>query len=213
MTSRPAYDEITLALGSWSVRCRPSLRAATHFVRLDGFADLPQRITEFHLGTVRELITVTATDRQEASAFLDQIGRTPLQAVADAVTVPLLVLVVGGFQPAPDDDDAKSDDLKTSPKPMPWPKVYRELYRTATGWLGWTPADTWNATPAKISNAFAGLHEKLKAIHGAPEKDADQKPDAYSNERLRQIEEQGFDPAFDRNGLRALKAKIAGGKR
>lgn len=206
MTSRPAYDEITLALGSWPVRLRPSLRAATHFVRLDGFADLPRRITEFNLGTIRDLITVTATDRQEASAFLDQIGRTPLQAVADAVTVPLTALVVG-FIPA-SDDDAKPADPKA--KPMPWPEFYRELFRTATGHLGWTPEAAWHATPTEINEAAAGLYEKLRRIHGAPEKDAaDQKPDAYSKEQLRKVEELGHDPAFDREGLRALKAKLA----
>ncbi len=206
MTSRPAYDEIMLALGdSWPVRCRPSLRAATHFVRLDGFADLPRRITEFNLGTIRDLITVTATDRQEASAFLDQIGRMPLQAVADAVVVPLLALVAG-FIPA-SDDDARPADPKAAP--MPWSKVYRELFRVATGGLGWTPEAAWNATPTEINEAVAGLYDKLRAIHGAPEKDADQKPDAYSNERLRQIDELGRDPAFDRDGLRALKGKLA----
>lgn len=184
-----------------------SLRAAFHFVRLDGFADLPRRITEFNLGTIRDLITVTATDRQEAAAFIDQIGHTPLQAVSDAVTVPMLALVAG-FIPAAD-DDAKPGDQKTAPKPMPWPKVYRELFRTATGWLGWTPEAAWNATPTEINEAVAGLYDKLKAIHGAPDKDADQKPDAYSADQLRKVEEQGFDPAFDRDGLRALKANLA----
>lgn len=211
MTSRPAYDEITLALGKGiSVRCRPSLRAASHFAREDGFAYLPQHLAEFHLGTVRELITVAATDRQEATAFLDQIGRTPLKIVADAIAAPLLALVAG-FAPATD-DDAKADHTG---KPMPWPKVYRELYRKATGWLGWTPEAAWNATPTEILDAFAGHFEKLKAIHGTSDKNADRnkQPDTYSADQLRQIEEQGFDPAFDREGLRALKAKIAGGKR
>lgn len=210
MTMRPAYDEITLALGSWSVRLRPSLRAASHFAREDGFAYLPQRIAEFHLGTIRDLITVTATDRQEAIAFLDQIGRTPLKIVADAIAAPMLGLVAG-FVPA-SDDDAKPTDPNITP--MPWPKVYREFYRKATGWLGWTPEAAWNATLTEILDAFAGHFEKLKAIYGTSDKNADEmQPDTYSADQLRQIEEQGFDPAFDREGLRALKAKIAGGKR
>lgn len=202
MTLRPAYNEVTLALeNSSNVRLRPSLRAASHFVRLDGFTDLPRRITEFNLGTIRDLITVTATDRQEASAFLDQIDRKPLEVARDAVTVPLAALVAG-FVPAPS-DDAKSADQK--PAPMPWPEMYRELFRKATGWLGWTPEQAWNATPTEINEAVSGLYDKLKAIHGAPEKDADS--NAYTADQLRHIEEQGFDPAFDREGLQALKAK------
>ncbi len=203
MTSRPAYDEITLALGSGSVRLRPSLRAASFFVGNDGFADLPRRIMELHLGTIRDLITVTAIDRKEASAFLDQIGRTPLQTVADAVTLPLLVLVTSGFQPAPDDDDRKP--VRTR-KPMPWPKVYRELFRTATGLLGWTPDSAWSATPTEINEAFIGY----VAAHSPADKDPDREPDP--EQAARNIVE-GLDPEFDRAGLRALKAKITGGKR
>ncbi|MEP9373524.1 hypothetical protein [Mesorhizobium sp. KR1-2] len=206
MTLRPAYDEITLALGSWSVRLRPSLRAASHFAREDGFANLAQRLAEFHLGTIRELITVAAIDRQQATAFLDQIGRTPLKIVAETVG-PQIAALVTGFAPAPD-DDAKADH---SGKPMPWPKVYRELYRKATGWLGWTPEAAWNATPTEIMEAVAGLFEKLKALHGTSDKEAnDKQPDP--EQAARNIAE-GLDPEFDRAGLRALKAKIAGGKR
>lgn len=209
MTLRPAYDEITLALDIGTVRLRPSLRAASHFAREDGFSYLPQRIAEFNLGTIRDLITVAAIDRQEAAAFLDQIDRTPLQIVADAIAAPIVALIAG-FIPAPN-DDAKADQTG---KPMPWPEVYRELYRKATGWLGWTPEAAWNATPTEILDAFAGHFEKLKAIYGTSDKNADEmQPDTYSADQLRQIEEQGFDPAFDREGLRALKAKIAGGKR
>lgn len=210
MTSRPAYDEITLALGSCStVRLRPSLRAATHFVGNDGFADLPRRIMELHLGTIRDLITVTATDRKEASAFLGSIERTPLRIVASTIAAPLLALVTG-FIPAPDDDDRKPAGTG---KPMPWPKFYQELFRIATGWLGWTPAAAWNATPAEINEAFAGHIAKLKAIHGSADKDeADKHPNAYSADQLREVEELGRDPAFDREGLRALKARLRSGR-
>lgn len=177
MTLRPAYDEITLALGAHPVRLRPSLRAASHFVRLDGFTDLPRRIADFHLGTIRDLITVAATDRQEASAFLDQIDTTPLKIVADAVTAPMLALVAG-FVPASDKEDAKP--AKTG-NPMPWPAVYKELYRKATGWLGWTPEQAWNATPTEINEAFAGHIEQLKAIHGSSD---DNQPKHYPRQEV-----------------------------
>lgn len=211
MTSRPAYDEITLALGSCSVRLRPSLRAATHFAHLDGFDDLPWRITEFNLGTIRDLITATATDRQEAAAFLDQIGRTPLQAVADAVISALHVLVIG-FVPASDDDGRQAGH--TVP-PTPWSDLYRDLFRVATGWLGWTPEAAWNATPTEINEAFNGWLERIEAT---TPKMADEKSKPASRKHrdpeqaARNIAE-GLDPDFDRAGLQALKASIAGRKR
>lgn len=203
MTSRPAYDDITLALGTDTLRLRPSLRAASHFVRLDGFTDLPKRIAEFHLGTIREVITVATIDRQQTTDFLDRIDRTPMRIVSDAIAGPILALCTA-FIPA-SDDNAKPDP---NAKPMPWPDLYRELFRKATGWLGWTPEAAWSATPTEINEAFAGHIAMLEAIHGAPERDAAKQPDTYTADRLRKIEEQGFDPAFDRDGLRALKTKL-----
>lgn len=203
MTSRLANDEITLALGGNTVRLRPSLRAATRLERLhDGFAGLLRNVAEFHLGTVRTVIMTAATDRQDATSFLAQIDSTPLKDVADAITAPLLALCAA-FIPA-SDEDAKP---QSSAKPMPWPAFYRELYRAATGWLQWTPEAAWNATPTEINEAFAGHIAMLKAIHGNPD-EADSKPNAYSADQLQQIDDQGFDPAFDRAGLSALKAKI-----
>ncbi|WP_265519497.1 hypothetical protein [Nitratireductor luteus] len=206
MTLQSANDEITLALGVSTVRLRPSLRAASYLERLhDGFAGLFRRVADFHLGTVRAIIMTAATDRHEASAFLARLDATPLKIVADTIAAPILTLVAS-FIPAPD-DTAKTDPTA---KPMPWPEVYRELYRTATGWLGWTPETAWNATPTEINEAFAGHMAKLKAIHGSPEGDGEDKQSApYTPEQLRQIDAQASDPAFDRGGLRALKAKIA----
>jgi hypothetical protein len=91
---------------------------------------------------------------------------------------------------------------------MPWPEVYRELYRTATGWLHWTPTEAWAATPTEINEAFAGHIAMLKAIHGS----ADDKPAKQTDpdQAARNVAD-GLDPEFDRAGLRALKAKIAGG--
>jgi hypothetical protein len=210
MTLRPAYDEITLALGlGISVRLRPSLRAAA---RLAAPPDLSQRVAEFHLGTIREIILAAAIDRQEATAFLDQIGRMPLKIVADAITAPL-VLFLGSFAPAED----RTDEEAPSGPPVAWHDVMKTLYRGATGWLHWTPEAAWNATPTEITEAFAGWVEKRKAMAprepGTHEERRPSQPNAYSADQLRKIEEQGFDPAFDREGLHALKAKIAGGKR
>lgn len=198
MTFRPAYDEITLALGGNTVRLRPSLRAALHLSQDNGFATMHRQIAEIHLGTIRTLITIAATDRQEAAAFLDQIDRTPLQLVADCITMPLFSLVAG-FIPATDDSDEATP--KQESQPMPWPTVYRELYRTATGWLGWTPATAWNATPTEITEAFAGHIAKLKALHAPDTTDnAASDPD----QRARNVK-LGLDPDFDRNGLHALR--------
>lgn len=204
MTLRPAYDEIVLEHGSNAVILRPSLRAASTLERSHGFERLFQRIAEFHTGTVREIIMTAATDRKDAAAFLDTMSRLPLIRFVEIVQAQLARLVTG-FIPLPDASAKPSQG-----KAVPWREAYRDLYRYATGWLHWSPDQAWNATPTEITDALTAHFDMLKAIHGSAEDKPDQ-PDAYSTDRLREIEEQGFDPEFDRAGLQALKAKY--GKR
>src|SRR5690606_22400319 len=145
------------------------------------------------------------TDRQEAIGFLAQIDSTPLQIVANTITAPL-ILFLGSFSPA----DTSTDKQTDSGAPMAWPVVVKTLYRRATGWLNWTPETAWDATPTEITEAFAGWLEHHEATNPQPSDDEDQptrkpKQEAYTPEQLKEIEEQGFDPAFDRAGLAALK--------
>jgi hypothetical protein len=201
VTFRLAYEEITLAHGGNTVRLRPTLRAATTLERShDGLANLFGRVDEFHLGTVREIVLASATIRLEAETFLQSFDGKPLLAMIAATRAPIADLC-RGFIPA---SDAAPDNKPASGKPMAWPAFYRELYRSATGWLGWTPEAAWNATPTEINEAYAGHLAMLKAIHGSadePEKQADPDQAARNSEA-------GLDPEFDRAGLRALKAKF-----
>jgi hypothetical protein len=201
MTSRLAHDEITLAHGGNTVRLRPSLRAAARLERLhDGFENLFQRVDEFHLGTIRQIITIAATDRQDATAFLYAVASQPLKTIMATTHGPVIELCRALTLAS--DNSNRSD--KTPSKPMPWPEAYRELYRTATGWLHWTPDTAWSATPTEINEAFASHVAMLRAIHGTPEKEAKELDPAQAEGNVTA----GLDPEFDREGLRALKAKL-----
>jgi hypothetical protein len=198
----PASDEITLAHEGLSVRLRPSLRAASVYAQEPGFETLFRRIDQFHLATVADIITMTATDRKDAIAFLKSWEGEPLAAFVESVRSPIINLVAA-FIPASEGNAPGTGEL------VAWPEVYRQLYHKATGWLGWTPRQAWNATPNEINQAFAGHIAMLKATGVlAPDKEEKQS-DEYTPERLKQIDELGYDPAFDREGLRALKAKLA----
>lgn len=204
MVALPAYDGITLALGDHAVRLRPTLRAAD---RLPSPPDLWRAVLDLDTGTLADLITTTAADHREAEAFLAAVDATPLQTVRSAITAPLLALIAG-FNPstAETKGQASQTDARASSKPMAWAEVVSTLYRRATGWLGWTPEVAWNATTTEISEALAGWIAMQEALHGTTDKPGEKRPDTYTAERLAEIEEQGFDPAFDREGLRALKA-------
>lgn len=207
MTFRLAYDEITLEHGGNTVRLRPSLRAASQLERLhDGFAGLFRRVAEFHVGTIRDIVLKAATDRREAMAFLRSIDDAPLHAYQQTAQAPVADLCLA-FIPAGDPDQPPSPNAK----PMPWPDVYRELFRTATGWLGWSPDHAWNATPSEINEAFAAHVVMLKAIHGGTD-DKTQSKTIDPDQAARNIAD-GLDPEFDRAGLRALKANHARNRR
>lgn len=204
MTTRRAYDEITLRHGTHAVTLRPSLRAATRLERFQkGFPALLLKIGEFHTDTIREVIRASATDQQAADDLLRRAAQAPLAPFAEASQGAILDLLAALINPA--------DDTNTRPeptaKPLAWAEVYRQLYRIATGWLGWTPETAWNATPAEIEEAFKGHIAKLKAIHGAadtPEADA---PTGYTQAEINRMIAAGGDPTFERNKLRDLKAK------
>ena len=75
---------------------------------------------------------------------------------------------------------------------IPYPEYHAKLYRIGTGWLGWSPDMTWNATAAEILEAYSGQIEKLRAIHGGKE-DETRPTDRPEN------------AVFDRAGLAKLK--------
>jgi hypothetical protein len=191
MTFRLAYDEFTLEHDGNVVILHPSLRAASYLEARYGFDTLFRHVDEFNLTTIREIILAASQARQDAAAFLLCISGKPLSLIHSIVAEPISDLC-HAFIPA-----AEPNSKPTTDKPMPWPEFYRELYRTATGALGWTPAEAWAATPTEINEAFTGHLAKLQAIHGSGEAQSDEgKPVKLT------------DPNFDRSALETLRGSI-----
>lgn len=198
---RPAYEEVTIAQGSFALSLRPTLRAAATLEARYGFPALIRAIDDLDYVIISEIILATATSRMDASAFLSASTKERLVLFFGAVTGPVAA-IVGMLIPAPDDKATRATG-----KPVTWSEVYAAFYERATGWLGWTPEQAWNATPTEIDRAYNAHIEKLKAIYGSSETSTENTPDPEQAERNAA---EGLDPEFDRNGLRALKAKIAG---
>ena len=187
-----------LAAGPVPVRLRPTLRAATMLEReAGGLPALLDALDGFRLGTIKDVIRAAATDEAAAERLLDHYHDKPLAPFREAV-LPAVLELVAGFIP----DTGETPGTKTAPaaKPRPWADAYADLYGFATGWLGWTPAEAWNATPTEIARAFAAHVGMLRAVHGG-EAPSD-RAQAAENEAL------GLDPAFDRKGLLALKGRL-----
>lgn len=213
MNSKPlTYEETLLTCNDNShVSLRPTLRAACYLERLhDGFPGLFSRLEQSNLATIREVIMQAASSRQEAKAFLSELEQLPLRHVAEITVSPLLALCTGFF-PKNDQNDSKKAKPSKAVKPVTMQDVYSELFAIGTGILGWTPNDTWNATPSEIVAAGKSrnhfISDILKAVFGAPEGDS-LKVDQYTDEQLAQIEQEGTDPNFDRAAFADLKASL-----
>lgn len=213
MKLRPC-TEIALTHAGNGVVLRASLRAAVNIDNLDG--GLPavlDRLARGHLSTVKAVIRASASDRHQAERFLSSFDGHPLRPFLDDAT-PACLALVAAILPAPDEDQVKPNSTtRTETADKPWAAHFTELYRFATGWLGWTPATAWDASCDEITTAFAAHVDRLVAVNGGKrDDDQDDEPEGpvnvYSAEKMREIEELGHDPAFQLDKLRALKARM-----
>lgn len=202
---RPAYEQVTIAHGGNTVTLRPTLRAAATLEERHGFPALFRALDDMNVTIISEII-LAASSPQDAAACLAGIPGRPLFPFFMAVRQPLGNLI-SMFMPAPDPKAKRS--TKTG-KPMPWAEVYSTLFDSATGWLGWTPETAWNATPTEITRAMSAHFDRLVTT-GILVRDDKQPAKETDPEQAARNIAAGLDPEFDRAGLRALKAKLAGG--
>lgn len=214
MPLQPAY-EIDLEHDGRTVTIRADLRAATAIENMPGgFAGAYEGLLSQSLTTIRAVILATATDRQEARTLLAAAAGKPLSSFLPDAQAACLVVLAALLTTADDSaDEAPRDAGSEQGAAMPLREYFQTLYGYATGWLGWTPAETWAASPGEIETAFSAHIDRLVKMtpgaSGTAETDNTRTTSKteYTPERLRQIEEQGQDPAFDREGLRKLQAR------
>ena len=159
---------------------RADLRAlATIASKYHDFADLYGRIAAFDYAATLDLIAATCTDPDGLllPSDPDWVSHRALDEFFTLYTPQLLTFIerIAGA------DDAKSAEPSD---PITLTELVERLFKIASGWLEWSPEDTWNATPAEILLARDGLIEKLKAIHGAADKDDTQKTIDLTKRRL-----------------------------
>ncbi|MDB5659565.1 MAG: hypothetical protein JWS10_2180 [Cypionkella sp.] len=199
MNPLAAETEFTLSHGGNTVRLRASLRSALRLERLhDGFGPLITKLDQFDTATIGNMIKIAATDHSAAQRFLASISTEPLQVYKQAVTGTLSSLLAA-FLPTPATDTTSG---KPKGKTLSWSEAYAQLYQIGTGWLGWTPAETWHATPTEITEALTGHIARLEAINGTTaDKDDTTQTEADRDANIAA----GLDPTFDRAGFEALR--------
>lgn len=163
---RLATDIITIAHGGNAVRLRPSLRAALHLQREHGLGKLARAVSDCRLGLILDIVAAgTDDDPCGRLIVIDTIrdkGVPGLASMRDAIDDFLAV----SYGIDPDDDHPVEREQRKTGK-FDLEKALVDLFEIGTGWLEWTPAETWAATPAEIAAAQRGLIAKLKAVHGS----------------------------------------------
>ncbi len=183
---RLAQDEITINLDHETIYLRPSLRAAFRLeLRHGGFDKIIKGIADGNLGIMSDIIRESSDPRSAFADFLDGIDALPMGLAIERISEPLIahVMALAGV-----DGDATNEPAPGAER-IPFAEYHTKLFRLATGWLGWTPADAWEATPAEITEAYKGRRELLSAMFGSGKSDDNTitKPDEQTRSRLNAI--------------------------
>ncbi len=171
-------SEIVLTMDNQQIRFRPTLRAAMRLERrFDGFQKILEGLRDQNLTVISAIVAECADDPENLLSFLSSGTHKPLAYRLGALIEPLIMITL---QLAGIDDDLSSEK-KTGQGAVSYPDYFTRLFKIATGWLGWTPAETWEATPAEIMAAYDGRVEMFRAIFGSKEEKAPaMTPDALS---------------------------------
>lgn len=160
---------IIITLAGEAVELRPSLACAMKLERRPtSFKGLLDEIADDSLSAASAIIAPHHPHPMLAARIMDAGLSTLRPALVD------YVLRCAGIDADPD-DSAPSADRET----VSFAEHLQHLYRIGTGWLGWTPATTLDATPAEIMEAYKGRLDLLKSIFGDGG-DTTPKPDSRS---------------------------------
>jgi len=173
-------EQIIIIVGGEPIELRPSLACAMRLERRPGsFAGLFREIMDGSLSAAVDIIAPHADDMP----FLESRVFDALPHLRE----PLLAYVMACAGIDPEERATDKTDTKGDAKSVPFSEHLSNLYRIGTGWLGWTPADTLDATPAEIMEAHAGRLDMLKAIFGSSEQSAPPKDDRPLDQKFRSI--------------------------
>ncbi|MCO5159822.1 MAG: hypothetical protein M9939_01690 [Mesorhizobium sp.] len=162
--SRLAPDPVVVHLDGDAVVLRPTLRAAYRLNRRDGgFPALSQGVLDGDMGALADVIEEGAGRPTAIADLLKDVAINGVERLAE-LREPLLEYLAQllGL------DDAKPTDqpADTNAPTMSRTEYLERLFQIGTGNLGWTPADTWAASPAEIEAAFKGRCDLLRSIFG-----------------------------------------------
>jgi hypothetical protein len=150
-----ANEHIVIELGGEFITLRPTLRCGFRLERREGsFAKLISDLQEGSL-TAAHFVLADNFHRPTIATCIVDAG---LEDVCGKLI--LHAISCTGLDP-----NAKPDP-NAEPSNVTFGDHLTQLYRIATGWLGWTPDVALDSTPAEITEAYKGRLDMLKAVFG-----------------------------------------------
>ncbi len=154
---RLADDDILVNVGGEQFALRASLRAALRLsLKYGDFGVVLRSIQHKELGVLATIVAETSTTRTTVPELLECLSGHALQQVL-AQLIPACVEVVTRFLDLGDNgDDQKPKRTRQGEKRVTHAEFYEALFEIGAGRLGWSPTDTWAATPQEILSASKG---------------------------------------------------------
>lgn len=172
-------DDITVRIGGEAITLRPCLRFAIRLERREGsFSSLSREIMDGSLSAAVEIVR----DHTDLSDLPQRILETGLPRLTNPLL--LYVMALAGIDP----DDAPANDQGKPVKQQretPFSEYLASLYRIGTGWLGWTPTETLDATPAEIMEAYKGRLDLLRSVFGGKDDTTDKQSDMPLDDKFK----------------------------
>lgn len=162
---------IIITLAGEDIVLRPSLACAMQLERRPGsFKAILADVMGDSLTAASEIIAAHHGHPQLAARIMD--------AGLDNLRPALIAYVLQCAGMNPDARPPANDNPDHKPRSIPFADYLQQLFRIGTGWLGWTPATTLDATPLEIMEAYKGRLDLMKAIFGSADEEAQPQPDA-----------------------------------
>ena len=157
-----AGDHIEITLASELIILRPTLHCGFRLERREGsFAKLIADLQEGSLSAAHYVLA----DHFKRPGIAQSIMDAGIEDVCGTL-IPF-VLYCAGIDPL----HTSAQDRQSGANEVTFAEHLTNLYRIATGWIGWTPEVALNSTPTEIMEAYKGRLDMLKAIYGGSEDD------------------------------------------
>jgi hypothetical protein len=180
-------DQTTITIDGATVTLRPTLRAAYRLEETYGFKAIVTGITEGQMAIMGAIIREAGDFPAAMLNLLNVIERDGAEAL-DVFKMPLFNLV-GAMIGVGDEEEAKPTKGKSATvadsSTETFGTYFDRLFSIGTGWLGWTPAETWQATPAEIVAAQKGRVDMLRAIFGGKDDDKEARKKLPLSEKIK----------------------------